>query len=214
MPHLTFSVAQIVVLPPSLGAEQPYQIIEGHLDDLASLTKIKNAPMRRAQGIPRDLAGMRDGDGRNPTLFDRVRREGHHLSPTIEAFAEFARRENAKAAEPMEEDEVIKVAANVLKYRLDGTLWSGGIVAIDHRDIDGLMMQNPDAYLLYSFLQRHHWGRDFPLANELASRMPAGGWSRKRFAAARAALIEAGFLMVVRPVRFNPSRAMTCRLRR
>src|SRR6476660_2146236 len=40
----------MVVLPPSLGAERPYEIVDGHLDDLTALITIKNAstpPTRR-----------------------------------------------------------------------------------------------------------------------------------------------------------------------
>ena len=33
------------------------------------------------------------------------------------------------------------------------------------------------------YLRRHHWGRNFYLANETCTLMPGGGWSRKRFAA-------------------------------
>jgi Bifunctional DNA primase/polymerase, N-terminal len=153
----------VVVLPPSLGAKQPYEIIEGHLDDLTALTKIKHAArnldatskLPPTPDTPRSLAGMREHDGRNDGLFDIVRRNGHRLPLNLEAFTDFARKQNAMCAKPMDDDEVVAVATSVLKYRMNSTLRSGGgVVTIDHAVIDGLMMENPDAYLLHSFLQR------------------------------------------------------------
>ena len=128
---------------------------------------------------PRSLAAMREHDGRNDGLFDIVRRNGHRLPANLEAFTDFARKQNAMCPKLMDDDEVVAVATSVLKNRMNGTLGSGGgVVTIDHADIDSLMTENPDAYLLYSFLRRHHWGRDFTLANETASQMPSGGWRR------------------------------------
>jgi hypothetical protein len=88
------------------------------------LTKIKRAPtppdipvlrdIHSMPDIPRiDLTGMREGDGRNPTLFDILCDHGKQLPPTIEAFIDFAREENLTCAQPMDDDEVIQIADNI-----------------------------------------------------------------------------------------------------
>jgi hypothetical protein len=58
-----------------------------------------------------------------------------------------------------------------------------------------------------------YWGREFVLANETSTLLPLSGskrgqlgWDRERFAPARARLIQAGFLVEVRPARFRPNR--------
>ena len=78
--------------------------------------------------------------------------------------------------------------------------------------VDDLMASNPNAFLLLTYLRRHHWGRSFYLANEACTLMPGGGWTRKRFAAARSHLIKAGHLKVIVPPRIRPQRPMLVRL--
>ena len=45
-----------------------------------------------------------------------------------------------------------------------------------HSVVDALIGENQDAFVLFSLLQRHHWGRNFVLANAMADQL---GWTRK-----------------------------------
>jgi hypothetical protein len=59
----------MIVLPPSLGAKQPYEIIEGHLDDLAALTTIKGLTARphpRGSPSPMTTRKLRSGSSAPP----------------------------------------------------------------------------------------------------------------------------------------------------
>jgi len=60
--------------------------------------------------------------------------------------------------------------------------------------IDGLMMEAPDAFLLYNLLKRFHWGREFYIADAMAPTMPKGGWTQKRLSAARKELLNRGIV--------------------
>jgi hypothetical protein len=51
-----------------------------------------------------------------------------------------------------------------------------------HRLIDELIGESQDAFILHTLLKRHHWGRDFAVANAMADQL---GWTRKRFAGRR-----------------------------
>ena len=66
--------------------------------------------------------------------------------------------------------------------------------------------------MLLTFLRRQHWGRDFYLANEACELMPGGGWRRQRFTAARARLIDGGYLIVVKPESRHRKLSMVLRL--
>lgn len=62
-----------VVLPPSRGSKGNYEIIQGTLDDLATLTSIRHdvatLPMDGG-GIHAEFADLRANSGRNTALFD------------------------------------------------------------------------------------------------------------------------------------------------
>jgi hypothetical protein len=51
--------------------------------------------------------------------------------------------------------------------------------------------------------KRHHWGREFYIANALAKKMPGGGWTRHILAAARKYLLEQGRIVEARPRTHN-----------
>jgi hypothetical protein len=75
----------------------------------------------------------------------------------------------------------------------------GAIVAIKHSEVDEIMGENPDAFLLMTKLMRAHWGRAFVVANAMAKIMPAKGWTVKRFASARKYLETRGHIRLVLP---------------
>lgn len=202
----------LIVLPPSLGAERPYEIIEGHLDDLTALTKIEHAPTPTPEpptGTER-LHHVQHGE-RDKTIWPYVARMAHQAH-SLDNLIEIAMGLNGMMQEPLTHTEIADKCKHWWKKTLDGKnhFGIGGFVITDHAVIDGLMMTDPDAFTLLLFLQRRHWGRKFTLANETSDLMPGGGWRRKRFAAARTRLIETGHLEVVSPARMR--RPMVCRV--
>jgi hypothetical protein len=200
----------VVVLPPSIGAERPYEIIEGHLDDPTALTTIKSAPtppdIQGAAGYPADaghipridLTGMRDGDGRNEELFNIMRDNALLLPPSLEAFIDFAREKNVTCAETMDDNEVIKVANSVFKYPMNGTLrprQRGGVwfppaaspIIQDNLPLFGLIawlkaMNGPDA--------------EFWIANGLHKRL---GWSERMLSKTQQDALDGGWIVQVAP---------------
>jgi hypothetical protein len=98
---------------------------------------------------------------------------------------------------------VVKTAISAWDYTERGENWfgCGRRVITTHDEIDRLLHDHPDAFMLLMMLRRHHWGREFVVANEMAQHMPAGGWARKRFVAARRHLIEIGAIALVQPVK-------------
>jgi Bifunctional DNA primase/polymerase, N-terminal len=203
----------VVVLPPSRGASRLYEIIEGTLDDLPTLTKISNSPPVRPDipGVDPDrLRDVYEGE-RDKKFWPYVARMAHQARG-VDELIEIAAELNDMFPMPLTHAEI----AAKCKYWIDKTergenrFGFGRFVTTDHTVIDNLMMRDPDAFLLLMFLRRTHWGRDFTLANDTRALMPGGGWRRERFAAARSRLIEGHFLIVVSPA--TRHRPMTCRV--
>lgn len=209
----------VVVLPPSLGAEHPYQIVEGHLDDLTTLTKIRRAPMPDTDkpvqrdippmpDIPRiDLTGMREGDGRNPKLFDIMCANGMQLPPTLEAFIDFARDKNMTCAEPMDDDEVMRVANSVFGYRINGTLRSGqhgGVWFPPTASPAQMVQDNLRLFGLVSWLKAMNGpNAAFWITNTLHKQL---GWSEPMLVKARQDALNGGWIVrVASPVRGRPA---------
>ena len=69
-----------------------------------------------------------------------------------------------------------------------------------HSLIDELIGESQDAFILFTLLRRHHWGRDFVAANAMADQL---GWTRKRFAEARSVLVLLGFIEEVIPAGYR-----------
>ena len=137
-----------------------------------------------------------------------------HQAQILDALIEDTMEINNMMLTPLPQPEV----AAKCKYWFDktqkGKNWFGvgNFVRIDHAIVDGLMMSDPDAFQLLMFARRHHWGRDFCLANEACSLMPGGGWRRQRFTGARSRLINGGYFNVVKPATFQPPSPMLLRL--
>lgn len=64
--------------------------------------------------------------------------------------------------------------------------------------IDRLMLVDADALTLFLILKRRNWSGDFLCANAMAKIMPGGGWTLRRFQAARSALERSGDIVKVR----------------
>jgi hypothetical protein len=213
-----------IVLPPTRGFRSNYEIIHGHVDDLAALDPIQTKQATVADSsIDLHLRSGRIGD-RDGKFWPHVARQAH-LVRSLDELIAIAREMNEMMAEPWSDSEAHSEIVKRCKYWWDktqkGENWYGvGLyVRTDHKLIDNLMMKDPDAFQLLMFLQRTHWGRDFDLANETRQLMPLNGsklgqtgWERERFAGARQRLIDYGHLIVVRPQSFRPKRPMLCRL--
>ena len=184
-----------VVAPASLGAKGPYQIIEGSLEDLAKLPTMKNAPIRSETTV----AAVREGC-RDDTLWRRCMQDARHCDD-FDAMLDVAHTNNASFLPPLPDEQVMKVAKSAWKYTEKGRNWFGvgKRIISTHDEVDGLLRERPDAYLLLTILRRHHWAREFVVANAMAAEMPGGGWRRERFAAARSELERRGFIVQVRP---------------
>ena len=73
--------------------------------------------------------------------------------------------------------EVIRAARSAWRYEQEGRnlMKRGRAVVIAHDVVDGLMHEDPDAFLLLIHLRRRHWGRNFVIANAMTGGMPGGG---------------------------------------
>jgi hypothetical protein len=102
---------------------------------------------------------------------------------------------------PLTEAEVARFAASAWRYQEEGKnlVGCGRAIVTAHALIDGLMLESPDAFLLLMMLKRHHWGRDFVVANAMAPIMPGGGWTLRRLQCARKTLVDQGYIELVRP---------------
>ena len=94
---------------------------------------------------------------------------------------------------PLPEHELEAVARSAWKYEAEGRnlVGRGKAVVISHNIIDRVMANSPDAFYLLMILKRHHWGRDFALANAMAA---AIGWRLSRWRLARDILVRLGLI--------------------
>ena len=205
-----------IVLPPTRGFRGTYQIVHGRLEDLAVLEPIRAHTKIGSTEMALDLRDTRRGD-RDKKFWPHIARQAH-FAKSLDELIEIAREMNEMMAEPWPDNEANSEILKRCRYWWDKSLkgenWFGvgNYVRTDHSIVDDLMASNPDAFLLLTYLRRHHWGRSFYLANEACSLMPGGGWTRKRFAAARRHLIDTGHLKIIAPPRISPPCPMLVRL--
>jgi Bifunctional DNA primase/polymerase, N-terminal/Primase C terminal 1 (PriCT-1) len=184
-----------VVAPPSVSAKGTYQIICGSLDDLANLPPIHVV----LDGLRHD-ARIPEGK-RNNTLFRFALEQARH-SDTYDSLLDVLRTRNMDCEPTLPDDVMIATAKSAWRYEQEGRnlVGRGRAVVTPHTVVDALIRENQDAFVLFSLLQRHHWGRNFVLANAMADQL---GWTRKRFAAARALLQRRGFIQLVMPASYR-----------
>jgi hypothetical protein len=190
-----------VVAPPSIGRHFRYEFIEGCLADVRELPVMK--PDVLAPGTT-----STQGDNhrsiptgrRNDTLWRACMAQAK-ISSNIDELAEFAGELNLHhCREPLTAAEVHAIVLSAWKYQTSGRNWfgDGGVQVVAHEEVDGLLSDDPDGFLLLTILRRHHWGSDeFVVANAMHEIMPEGGWRRERFTAARKRLEERGEIVLV-----------------
>ena len=190
-----------VVAPPSISAKGRYQIISGTLDDLTNLPPIHVAldGLRTEERIPEGK--------RNNTLFRFALEQVRH-SDSYDTLLDVMRTQNMDCEPPLRDDVIIATAKSAWQYEQEGRnlVGRGRAVVTPHSLVDALIGQSQDAFVLFSLLQRHHWGRSLVLANAMADQL---GWTRKRFAATRTLLESLGFIRLVAPASFR-SPALYC----
>jgi hypothetical protein len=184
-----------VVASPSISQKGRYEIIAGTLDDLANLPPIHVVldDLRAEARIPEGR--------RNNTLFRFALQQVRHCD-SYDALLDVMRTRNMDCEPPLAEDVIISTARSAWRYEQEGRnlIGRGRSVMTPHSVVDELIGENQDAFVLFTLLQRHHWGRSFVLANAMADQL---GWTRKRFAAARALLQALGFIQLVTPASFR-----------
>ena len=177
-----------VVAPPSRISSGCYTIVQGSLECLAQLPPLRTTAVRtaaRATGaelIPRGR--------RNDALWRACMARAVECR-SASNLMELAVSLNATMFyEPLPDAEVLRVVASAWAKELAGENWfsRGGRVVVSAAEVDGLLGDDPDAFVLLMILRRYHWGRPFVIANAMADTMPGGGWHRKRLAAARSTL--------------------------
>lgn len=192
-----------VVAPPSAGKKGPYELIQGSLDDVRSLPVMR----RSASPLPgpRLVVGANDdrvqAGKRNDTLWRLCMRQARSCQRIEELMQAAVQLNHSTFYEPLSDVEVLGIVASAWSKQILGENWFGGgqRLVLDYADVDGLMSMDPDGFLLLTRIKRHHWGREFAVANAMHKTMPGGGWRRERFTAARKRLEQLGEIVMVRP---------------
>src|SRR5262249_14505233 len=185
------------IAAPSKLEKGSYEIIHGHLDDLARLKPMAGAPTTPVIApLSARWTGMRQGDGRNRALWERCMRIGRGCS--LDRMMEIAREANRLFKEPLMDPEVVKVATSAAQYDAAGlNFFTRPRIMLDHDAYDELDRSNPDALRLLLRLERFHGGNDrFALAKPMAASM---GWDLRRWKVARTALVDIGMIRCLHP---------------
>jgi hypothetical protein len=141
-------------------------VIHGALEDLGRLTTMAGLDCLQASVRPGGRELTKHGQ-RNKELWRHCMKQAHHCDH-FDDLVDVALTYNSMQMDPpLEDTEVIKIAASAWGYtaRGENLFGLGGSVVISHADIDGLMTECPDAFILENLLRRHHWGRDFVITN-------------------------------------------------
>jgi hypothetical protein len=209
LPIDILGIGGLVVAVPSRFAKGEYSFIEGSLEDLERLPIMRGldpAMYRPSSAIVAAATAAApvvaieectvSAGVRNNELWRYCMRQLSINGYDIDAIVAAARIRNAKFIPPLPDEEVIKIATSAWERTAAGLNWFGrGQVVSTHAEVDELVTEAPDAFLLLAKLRRHNWGRTFMVANALAKQM---GWGRQRLAAARADLERRGKITCVR----------------
>lgn len=187
----------LVIAPPSRLAKGSYRFIEGGLDDLDRLPKMKQ--------LDAATKAKRIGEGeRGIALWRHLMRQAPHcddLDALLDVAFTFADDYlDLTDGHPFTPAQIRRAAESAWTYETTGNnaFGRGGeVTLVNNEMIDALAGQQPDALALYILLRRHHAGRaDFILANALAKSL---GWTLPRFKRAREALEEEGHIRCIHP---------------
>lgn len=187
----------IVIAPPSQAPAGRYQIIGGTLEDLDHLPTLllqDNKPKPSEPARP-NMRTVHEGE-RNDALFRFALRQVKFVD-SFDALVDVVRTRNLELDVPLEDEEVMRVCQKPWQYEQEdrNLLGRGGAIVTEHSVVDQLKT-DPHALALLDILKRHHWGREFVIANSMADSLE---WPRRQFKSARSRLIEMGLVEEVRP---------------
>jgi hypothetical protein len=211
LPIDLLGIGGLAVAVPSRFEKGEYAFIQGSLDDVERLPVMRG--LDPAMYRPRDTTiavatptfvegafdrGLIAEEGvRNTKLWEYSMQQMAEKQMDFDTLVDLARNRNATYSPPMPDEEVIRVATSAWGYTVTGRNWFGssGKVVTSTEDIDEMLVEAPDAFLLLVKLRRHNWGATFIVANALATSM---GWDTERFIAARKELERKGKLVRIR----------------
>ena len=132
---------------------------------------------------------------RNQSLFRMSLEQAAHADD-FETLMDVMRTRNMDCTIPLPESELEAAARSAWKYEREGRnlVGRGKAVVISHNTIDRVMAHSPDAFYLLMILERHHWGRNFVLANAMAAAM---GWRLSRWRSARNILVRLAIIACI-----------------
>ncbi len=189
------------VAPYSKGKKGEYRFLQGTLDDLPLIPKIKARFADDEVKVDAlDACGDIKSGERNSEVFRILMAKARELHSLDDLTAIALGLNSDRLEEPLSDAELSKLVGNVWGYKERGQIFIGsaGYLKLPRDQLALAMKQGSDAYMLYSILREHHWARpEFCVANAMAQSMPDGSWSRKRFAAARSALVRCGLLVML-----------------
>ncbi|MBY8335887.1 bifunctional DNA primase/polymerase [Alteriqipengyuania sp. NZ-12B] len=188
------------IAPPSRNALGDYQFLEGSLADLGNLPAMRAANSDCASGEVALAEAKVKGEGdRNVRLFDACRHAAANCG-SHDSLLGFARTLNESGEwSPLPAAEVEQVAASVWRMQVEGRngVAGGNYMILPHSAL-AILETNADALYIYNQLKRHHWGRDFCIANSWADQLPCGPWPVRRLRAARNFLLQSGLVEQIR----------------
>jgi len=135
-----------VVAPPSRVAKGQYQFLQGSLDDLDRLPVMQNVPVE-AWDNSRLVAEVKQGQ-RNNKLFRGCLEAARHCDD-FNALCDVALTRNSEFLPPLEDGEVMRIAASAWKYETKGRNYIGGRRAVfSESEVLPLMSDPPVGMLL------------------------------------------------------------------
>jgi hypothetical protein len=192
------------IAPPSVAAHGNYQIVEGTLDDLDRLPTLRGLDPELYQRKPspsvptpsgaESWEQMRDGDGRNRRLFERLGRNAHHCDD-FDALLDCALTFNQEFAEPMSDAEVATITRSIWKYTSEGRNRFGQHGSwLTLADVDALIAE-PFTLALLNHLKAHNApDSTFWVADGFANVLK---WPLRKFKKARERLINTGWIICI-----------------
>ena len=199
----------LVVAMPSKYRAGCYAFVEGNLDEFDRLPVMRgledqfytHPPQIDSRSpLPRrdlDDASIFEG-ARGKQLFDHCMRRAHSCGTQEQLLAE-ARAFNLRCVPPVEEKQIMNTVESVWKYTDQGLNRFGQHGAwLSTADIHYFVKHrlHVEHILLSYLLAQNGPSAEFMITNSLAVVL---GFDRERLARARAALIELGYIEVVRP---------------
>ena len=117
-----------------------------------------------ASGAATDTHGIIPLGMRNNTLFHYALEQASNVDD-FNGLLDVVETRNMECDPPLSGTKVIRAARSAWRYEQEGRnlMKRGRAVVIAHDVVDGLMHEDPDAFLLLIHLRRRHWGKNYQL---------------------------------------------------